>query len=141
MSQTTLPKKPAENWQQVRNQWIAELEHLAHEVETWAKKQKWDVLRDQKRITEDRLGSYDVPVVLIHTPQGRLLLDPVARFVTGADGRIDLCIYPSYYDALVIAKVNDQWLIKSLDQPNWEQPWGEESFLAAKDRLLGQWRP
>lgn len=82
MTPTSLPKRPVENWEQVRDEWVAAVEQLAAAAAAWAKKQDWAVRRDPKTITEDRLGSYTVPRLLIHAPEGRLSTRP-GRAVRG----------------------------------------------------------
>jgi hypothetical protein len=56
-----------EDWQQVRDEWIGAVEKLVEDAENWSKKQSWAVRRDMKSLTEESLGTYTVPRLLIHT--------------------------------------------------------------------------
>jgi hypothetical protein len=128
MEPTTLPKKPIDNWQHVRDEWIAAVQQLIQEVESWAQKQGWAVRREPKKVEEFRIGTYEVPQLLIQLPAGRFLLDPVARFVTGADGLIDLYVLPSY-DAVMISRNQDGWFLHPSDQEGPRQTLSEQSFV------------
>src|SRR4051812_12265359 len=103
MSQSTLPKTPVPNWEQVRDGWVEAVTHLVGDAERWSLKQDWSVRRVMKTIKEDRLGSYEVPQLLIQSTAGRLLLDPVACYIAGAAGLVDLFLMPSY-DSVTIAR-------------------------------------
>lgn len=134
MPETVQPRKPVENWEQVRDDWVAEVNRLVAEVEAWAGRHGWGTLRDDKAIAEDRIGTYRVPVLLIHTPKGRLLLSPEARYVVGADGLIDLNVYPSFDVLVSIVKAADGWRFKSAENGLGE-PVSEESFARAVREL------
>ncbi len=135
MASSTLPVKPVENWEQVRDEWIAAVDALLRDAEAWSRKQDWAVRRDPKTITEDRLGQYTVPRLLIHGVEGRLLLDPVARFVVGATGLIDFCVLPSY-DAVAIVRTETGWQMHppGVDDP--PRPWSEQAFVEMARELL-----
>jgi glycosyltransferase involved in cell wall biosynthesis len=80
MRQETLPRTPVENWEQVRDEWVAAVEELVNDVEAWCSQRNWWVHRETKTIAEDRIGSYVVPRLMLQAPIGRLVLDPVSRF-------------------------------------------------------------
>jgi hypothetical protein len=89
--------RPAvENGKAERDARIAAVEQVISEAETWATEQHWWVHRGPKTITEDRIGSYEVPALLIQAPAGRFVIGPIARDIIGASGEIDFCIFPSY---------------------------------------------
>lgn len=131
---TEQPRNPVENWEQVRDEWVAALESLVAETETWAHQQDWGTLRESKTITEDRLGPYEVPRLLIHGMFGRILLDPVARFVPGVEGLVDLFRIPSW-DGLLIARTRDGWFLIHEDAEGPRSPWTEETLVEAARRL------
>src|SRR5258707_2173030 len=55
MSTATMPAQPVANWEQVRDEWVAAVEQIAREAETWSEKQGLGVLREPKRIDEERI--------------------------------------------------------------------------------------
>lgn len=136
MPETVLPRKPVENWEQIRDEWIAEIDHLFRDAERWSTSRGWMTLREERTITEDRLGSYQVPVLLIHTPQGRLLLTPEARYVVGASGLIDLSLYPSFDSLVSLVKRDEGWRFQARDRDEAGESWSEESFVRVVNRLL-----
>ena len=135
MTQSVLPTKAVQNWEGVRDEWIAAVEQLVGDAEVWACKQDWAVRREAKSIREDRLGQYTVPRLLIHATAGRLLLDPVARYVPGAMGVVDLYVLPSY-DAVMISRADDGWRLHPIGADDMPQPWSEEAFVQTAHQLL-----
>jgi hypothetical protein len=136
MASQTLPKKPVENWEQVRDEWVAAVEGLVGQVEAWAVERGWAVRRESKTITEDHLGPYTVPRLMILAGFSRIILDPVARFVAGAGGLVDLATFPSY-ETFFIGRnpEGDGWFIQAGDVTGARQPWSKEAFLAALQSL------
>jgi hypothetical protein len=135
MSQPTATQQPAENCEAERDAWLQEIEAIFRQAEEWAKKRDWGTLRDTKTITEPPFGTYQVPVLLIHTPQGRLLFDPIARFVGGADGRIDFCVYPSF-DGIMLIKTDGGWQFESLERQDWNRLWSETALEQVGRQML-----
>ena len=134
MQTKTSPRNPVENWESIRDEWVESVEHLASEAEAWASRRKWLVHRDRKTLTEGSIGSYDVPMLVIHCPNGRLILDPVARYISGASGRIDLSVFPSY-DTVLIIRTDAGWRLKRIDPPEFERPWSEGDFVEVASEL------
>jgi hypothetical protein len=135
MAQTILPTKAVDNWEGVRDEWVAAVEQLVGEAEVWAHTRDWAVRREAKTIREDRLGQYTVPRLLIHATAGRLLLDPVARYVPGAMGVVDLYVLPSY-DAVMISRSDGGWQLHPIGADDEPQPWSEETFVHTALQLL-----
>ena len=134
MSTATLPTKPIVNWEQVRDDWVAAVEQLARDAETWSEKQGWGVLREPKRIDEDGIGEYEVPQLLIHTRAGRVIFDPSARFA-GFGGVVDMSRYPSY-ETWYIPRTESGWMLHPNIKDGIEVPWTEENFVTFVRQLL-----
>jgi hypothetical protein len=135
MATTQLPKRPAENWQEIRDEWILTVNALLAQAEEWAAEQvDWPTKRLTKTATEERLGSFEIDQLLIHAPQGRLLLDPVARFVMGAEGLVDFSVMPSL-DYATIVRRKGKWELRPLFQ---EKPcaWNRANFLKTAQDLF-----
>ncbi len=136
MGSFTLPKKPVENWEQVRDEWVGTVERFMSEAESWAKKHDWGTRRETKRIVEDRLGPYEVPRLLVHGTFGRVLLDPVARFVVGADGLIDFFAIPSYEGKIVVLSQGEWSLLHDRDAEGQRSPWSDSVFVESALHLV-----
>ena len=96
---------------------------------TLAREQQWLVHRGAKPITEDRIGSYEVPLLTIQTFAAHLILDPIARYVGGASGRIDLCVFPSY-EYVLIVRTEAGWQFVT-NPPTISRP-GRRRFLRSR---------
>lgn len=137
MSKGTLPRSPVENWQEQRAEWLEAVEQIVGEAESWAAKRGWWVEREMKDVSddEDRIGTYRAPMLRIQTPNSRLIFEPIARYVVGARGRVDLAVFPSYHSAAIVRR-DDGWRI--LDDANRSTAWSEKSFVKAATRLAGK---
>jgi hypothetical protein len=111
MSQLKAPKKPIADWEKVRDEWVRAVEQLVTDVEGWCKANDWPTRRIDKRLEESKIGEYVVPALLIQVDLVKLLLEPVARFVPGADGVVDLYLMPQYDDTASIYRRNGIWQI------------------------------
>jgi hypothetical protein len=136
MNSAIAPQAPVENWQQVRDEWIAEVEHLATDVERWSAQNDWDTKREMKEIVEHEIGAYQVPVIRIQTMQGRIYFDPTARFIVGAAGRIEIVATPLFFQ-LVMVKVDGKWRFFSEEEmEDLGQSWTHEGFTQVVMDLL-----
>ncbi len=115
--------------------WGAALDELVDQVTTWSRHQDWAVKRDTKRVRETLLGAYEMPRLLIHSPDGRLLLDPITPFAGAADGLVELCVMPSY-DSAKLIHLKDHWYLHPLSAEGRRQPLSEKTFRKAVQYLL-----
>lgn len=131
---------------QSRENWEHNTGLLADDVEAWAEQeaaeQDWRVTREQKELSEEVVGgAYHVPVITIHAPQGRLVLEPIARGVLGAQGRVDLYAWPSLFRVMLLHKPRGkdkptEWVARTDSGLDWPQPWSRETFLTLAEGLL-----
>ena len=131
---------------QSRSNWERNTALLADDVQAWAEQEAaargWRVEREQKELSEEVVGgAYQVPVVTVHAPQGRLILEPVARGVLGAQGRVDLYAWPSLFRVMLLHKPLGKgrglkWVVRTESGIDWPQPWNRETFLTLAEGLL-----
>jgi hypothetical protein len=133
MQSETLPRRPVESREEQRDEWVAAVEQIMSDAEAWATEQHWSVHRGPKTITEGRLGTYEVPALLIQAPAGRFVLDPIARFVGGASGKIEFRVFPSY-ESVMIVRTDAGWSFV-IDPPTLDRPWSKEAFLEIASEL------
>jgi hypothetical protein len=122
-----LPRRPVESREALRDDWVAAVEQVVSDAEAWAMEQNWSVHRGPKTITERRLGTYEVPALLIRAPAGRFVLDPITRDVVGALGKIELCVFPSY-DYLMLIRTDAGWQIET-NPKTIGRPWSKPTFF------------
>ena len=129
------PRQPAENWQELVDAWLVEIQTIIDQAKIWSQGRGWTTRQDQKVIVEENVGKYEAPILLIHTPQGRLLLEPVARDIVGAEGRFDFCVMPSY-DSLALVKFEGGWAFYSPVRQDLCLAWSEQAFEKVASELL-----
>lgn len=112
MSQLKAPKKPIADWENVRDEWVRAIEQLVTDVEGWCKANDWPTRRIDKHLEESKIGEYVVPALRIQVDLVKLMLEPGARFVTGADGACDLYRMPQYDDVAVVIWRGGAWHLK-----------------------------
>jgi hypothetical protein len=133
MPSETLPWRPVESCEEQRDNWIAAVEQVISDAEAWATEQHWFVHRGPKTITEDRIGSYEVPALLIRSPAGRFVIDPIARYVIGALGKIEFCVFPSY-DYVMILRTDAGWQFET-NPKTVSRPWSKQTFFEVVSEL------
>jgi hypothetical protein len=103
----------------VKREWLDRLDTIVEEVEGWAKASGWRTRRIDKTLTERRLGSYKVPVLLMEKNTVEV----------GASGAVDLYVAPAYDDIASLYLEGDHWVLHYADQPD---PTATGSVLEAK---------
>ena len=111
MAELKLPTKPVENWEQIRDDWVRTVERLVADVESWCRARDWPTRRIEKRIEEKRLGEYAVPALVFQVTFVKLMLEPIARFVSEALGLVDLYVMPQYDNVASLFLRADGWHI------------------------------
>lgn len=131
------PERPIDGYESVRDEWIAAVAALMDDAERWSRGRGWDVRRQVKPMYESALGSYEVPRLLLHNGIGRVLLDPIARYVSGGEGAVEVLSVPDY-DGTPLVREEGRWAFHRGDGlPGDEagpEAWSESSFARAVDR-------
>ena len=133
MRSETLPRRPVETDEEQRDDWVAAVEQVISDAEAWATEQHWFVHRGPKTITEDPIGPYEVPTLLIQAPAGRFVIDPIARYVIGALGKIEFCVFPSYY-YIMILRTDAGWRLETNPRTA-SRPWSKQTFFEVISEL------
>lgn len=113
---------------------------LVRDAEEWATAAKdarhWAVERRTHEMAEEVVGgAYVVPGLRISAGDDELRLEPIARGVLHADGRVDLYAWPSMFRVMLLRK-GGEWVIRTESGLDWPQAWGRETFLTLADGLL-----
>ena len=120
----------------VLQEWTQLIADLIRDIAEWSRDEGWSV--DERRVEreESTLGTYEAPSLAIDGPKGHLVVEPKARYVIGADGRVDLYAWPSL-NRFLIVRVGDQWKLHTASGVDWPQPWGKTTFLTVATELMG----
>jgi hypothetical protein len=121
-----------------RDEWLQTVQDMIALVRGWAENRGWISEEERHEVREERLGTYDVPVLGIDTPHGRLVFEPIAREVIGAEGRIDLYAWPSLFRVMLLRKSDMSWIVRTDSGVNWPNPWNEKTFGELALGLLGE---
>jgi hypothetical protein len=135
MSQDSSPQTHVAGWEKERDEWVAAVERLVSDVESWCQAEGWWVGRQSKTLREDRLGAYAVPVLRIQSAQGRLVLEPIARHAVGTLGQVDLCSFPAF-DHVPLVRTEDGWRVWDAAKPGHGRAWSRKTFLKLAEQLL-----
>lgn len=93
----------------VRGEWIYAIEVVQGQAEEWSAEAGWRSKRAVKEIRETLLGLYEASQLLIFAEPHLYVLDPIARFVPGAQGLIDLSVQPSYSASSLYRDDSGKW--------------------------------
>jgi hypothetical protein len=92
-----------------RKEWVDRLAVLVDEIERWSGEIGWSTRRIETQLQESQIGSYSAPALLMQEGTTKVLLEPVARFATGADGVVDLYLVPAYDDIASLYFYDGKW--------------------------------
>lgn len=120
-----------------KDDWLGKVDSLVQQVRGWAEKQGWAITQTEREVVEEQLGTYNVPVLEVNTPRGQVILEPVGQDVLGARGRVDLYAWPTLYRVMLLRTDAPDWIIRTESGLNWPQPWGQKTFVALAEGLLG----
>jgi hypothetical protein len=109
--------RPAIDSDAVKREWLDRLRTLVDEVKGWAQASGSSTRRIDKSVTERGLGTYRVPVLLMEKDTVEVVLNPVARFVPGANGAVDLYLAPAYDDIASLYLEGDHWVLHYTSRP------------------------
>lgn len=117
-----------------REEWLALVRQLCDDIKSWAEEEHWFVHEDRKTIREEKIGEYEVPVLLIQGGAGRISVEPVGREIVGADGRVDIEAFPTF-NRMVLVRLKDKWVLKTDSYVEWPLPWSKEAFVDLARKL------
>jgi hypothetical protein len=91
-------------------EWRSQLQQFFQTVRSWCRTSAPDLefVERSKTVQEERSGEYQVPLLEVFARTGRMELRPIATWVVGADGRLDL-VGPEQEHTLLFSK-REGWL-------------------------------
>ena len=122
----------------LREQWIRTVTDLKQQIKSWvAQEQGWTTeAGETDKIYEDALGDYTAPMLTIHSPEGELRVEPIARNYPGL-GIVELYAWPTLRRVRLLPdKTLGQWRILTDSGIYLRQQWDRESFMALANDLI-----
>lgn len=120
------------NNQKIIEEWIAALNSLMSQVKQWVssfpQKNSFSAVDLMVNKSEEPVGEYQAPMLILTTNQTPIEIRPVGRFAIGAIGRVDITNHRRYFTLLYSRSKG--WLL--LDQ---RKPLTEELFKQILDEL------
>ena len=95
-----------------REQFQKRVEALVDEVSRWAEPHEWVTKAYAKRMRDVDRQVFEIPALFLQKGPSRLLLDPVAYDVPGAEGVVDLYLMPTYDDMASLYFEGGRWMIR-----------------------------
>ena len=118
MPKPTKRTEAARSSDALRDEWLSRLNDLVRKVKSWAEHSGWKTREITKSMKDSVLGEYRAPALLMQRETVEVILDPVARFVPGADGAVDLYLIPAYDDIASLYLTDGEWKLHyTFDDP------------------------
>ena len=127
------------NWEEIKTDWLTDIDRLFEEVKTWiADRQNWKVEESITDIQEERLGQYQAPVLTLIAPEGRLVMEPIARIVFGGQGTVEFYAWPTLNRVrlLRIPTEDQMWRILTDSGIFLRDKWSKETLFWLADNML-----
>ena len=115
--------------------WTRLVSELLNDIAEWSRAQQWLVEWKDAERHEPEFGTYATKQLVIQGPQGRLVVDPVAKSVVDAEGRVDLYAWPSMNRVLIL-RTGGQWRLRTASGVDWPKTWGRDTFQDLASQLM-----
>ena len=91
--------------------WMCAIDAVEGKAREWSAKVAWRTRRVNKKVNESLIGPYEAPQLLIFAEPNLYVLDPVARFVPGAQGAFDFAVQQSYHTTSMYRDDKGIWYV------------------------------
>ena len=119
------PSRVIDDPEAAKVEWLGRLEALVADVKRWAEASGWRTRRVTKTVDEPPLGTYKAPLLLMEKEAVEVALNPVARYVPGALGAVDLYLAPAYDDIAGLYYEGDRRVVHYRPPPDPREPRSE----------------
>src|SRR5208283_5763741 len=96
---------------QQRDRVRARVDALVEQVREWVEPHEWVTKEYPKKMRDIDRQIYPISALFLQKGPVRVLLDPVAYDVPGAEGVVDLYLMPTYDDMASLYFEGDGWVI------------------------------
>jgi hypothetical protein len=120
-------------------EWKQSVDLLLDQIASWAQQEpEWKIERQDKKVTEEALGTYNIDSLIITTPEGRMHIDPIARIVFGGRGTVEMFAWPSLFRVrLLRGRTEGEWKVLTDSGFTLRQEWNRDNFVNLAKDLLG----
>lgn len=96
-----------------RDGWRARVNELVEQVSAWIDPNEWVTKPYPKKMRDADGTIFEVPSLVLQRSPTRLILDPIAYDVPGAEGLVNLYLMPTYDDTASLYLINGRWQVHS----------------------------
>lgn len=123
-----------------RSQFQKRVKALVKLVTEWAERHEWITKPYPKKMRDVDQQVFEIPALFLQKGPIRVLLDPVAYDVPGAEGVVDLYLMPTYDDMASLYFENGEWVIHYPLPPEAieTQSANETETLALSEKTINQ---
>ena len=107
---------------QQRDRVRARVDALVEQVREWVEPHEWVTKEYPKKMRDIDLQIYPISALFLQRGPVRVLLDPVAYDVPGAEGVVDLYLMPTYDDMASLYFEKGRWMIHYSIPPDPMEP-------------------
>ena len=94
-----------------RDQFQKRVEALVKQVREWVEPHEWVTKPYPKKMRDVDRQVFEIPALFLQKGPTRVLLDPIAFDVPGAEGVVDLYLMPTYDDMASLYFESGRWVI------------------------------
>lgn len=122
----------------LRDEWLRTIRQLQDQVTLWVSEEPgWSVSEGEARqVQEDLLGVYTAVSLDIETPNGKVILEPIARNYPGRE-IVELLAWPSSYRVRLIKNSDwGGWRVRTDSGIYLRQEWNRNNFIILANDLM-----
>jgi len=122
----------------LRDEWLRSLAALEETLQAWVVREPgWTTeAGETDTISEEALGDYQAPMLTIHSPDGELRVEPVARNFPGR-GIVELYAWPTAFRVRLIQAETGEWRVLTDSGIYLRQTWERAPFMLLARDLMG----
>lgn len=122
----------------LRDEWLGAIETLLRQISAWtAGEDAWEIERGETEpILEKSLGTYVPPMLTIHTPNGEVRVEPIARNAPGS-GIVEMYAWPTLRRVRLIHEgKSETWKVLTDSGIYLRQAWDKDNFRTLVTDLI-----
>jgi hypothetical protein len=126
------------NATKLRDEWLEQLDDLMADIRGWLKPAAKEGLKVNSmpvEITEQGLGTYTAPGLLIEFEASRVAIEPIARIIVGGHGRVDIRGDQVTF-SLIFTKPERSWYVVRDRDWSSREPLSEKVFERLMEAIL-----
>src|ERR1700686_533698 len=128
-----------------RSQYQKRVKALVKRVTAWGEPHEWTTKPYPKKMRDVDQQIFEIPALFLQKGPTRVLLDPVAYDVPGAEGVVDLYLMPTYDDMASLYLQKGTWMIHYAFPPDSQEtkalPLAEETINEVLDSITAHAAP